>query len=77
MAISEKKKASNAKWDRANMVVFSCKVRKGKADDFKAYAAQQGKTSNALIKEYVLNCIKEYHANDTDADDGDDVSGAE
>jgi hypothetical protein len=59
MPVSEKKKASNAKWDRANMVVLSCKVRKEKADAFKAYAAQQGKTGNTLLKEYVMQCIGE------------------
>lgn len=57
MPVSDKKKASNAKWDRANMVVLSCKVRKEKAEAFKAYAAQQGKTGNTLLKEYVLQCI--------------------
>jgi hypothetical protein len=41
------------------MVVLSCKVRKEKADAFKAYAAQQGKTGNTLLKEYVMQCIGE------------------
>lgn len=57
MAVSEKKKASNAKWDKANMSVLACKVRKEQAEAFKAYAAQQGKASNTLLKEYVMECI--------------------
>lgn len=66
MPVSDKKKASNAKWDRANMVVLSCKVRKEKAEAFKAYAAQQGKTGNTLLKEYVLQCIGQADAADSD-----------
>lgn len=77
MAVSEKKKASNAKWDRANMVVLSCKVRKEKAEVFKAYAAQRGKTSNTLIKEYVLNCIEEYDADEITACREENVSEPE
>lgn len=57
MPISEKKKASNAKWDKANMTVLACKIRKDKADAFKAYAAGKGKTANTLLKDYVLECI--------------------
>ena len=58
MPVSEKKKASNAKWDKANMTVLACKVRKDKADAFKTYAAGQGKTANTLLKDYVLECIE-------------------
>jgi len=57
MPISEKKKASNAKWDLANMATLGCKVKKEEATAFKDYAAQRGKTSNTMLKEYVISCI--------------------
>lgn len=57
MPVSEKKKVSNAKWDKANMTVLACKVRKEQADAFKAYAAGQGKTANTVLKDFVLDCI--------------------
>lgn len=58
MAISEKKKATNARWDKDNMATVGCKLRKEQAESFRAYAQSQGKTSNALLKEYILTCIE-------------------
>lgn len=57
MAVSEKKKASNARWDKENMANVSCKIKKEDAEAFRAYAAAQGKTAHALLKEYILSCI--------------------
>lgn len=59
MPISDKKKASNAKWDKQNMATLGCKVRKEQAEKFKQYAAEQGKTANAVLKDYVLEKIGE------------------
>jgi len=59
MAITEKKKKTNAAWDKNNMATVACRLRKGQAEAFKQYAANQGKTANTLIKEYVLRCISE------------------
>lgn len=39
------------------MATIGCKVKKSEAEAFRAYAEALGKTSNALLKEYVLNCI--------------------
>lgn len=57
--ISEKKKISNAKWDKENMSTLGCRVRKSDAEKFKQYAKEQGKTANTVLKEYVMECIKE------------------
>ena len=57
MAISEKKKASNAKWDKENMRVLACKVSAKKADEFRAYAAAHGHSVHAQLLEYVDKCI--------------------
>ncbi len=59
MAVSESRKKANAKWDKDNMSVLACKVRKEQADAFREYARKRGLTGNALLKEYVLECIKE------------------
>ncbi len=57
MPVSEKKKISNAKWDKENMATLGCRVKKEEAIAFKDYAASQGKTANTVLKEYVIQCI--------------------
>lgn len=59
MAVSDAKKKANAKWDSENMATLACKVKKDHADKFKAYCSEIGKTSNAVLREYVLSCIGE------------------
>ena len=59
MAASEKKKISNANWDKKNMTTLGCRVRKEEAQAFKDYAARRGKTAHTVLKEYVTECIKE------------------
>lgn len=59
MAVSEKKKASNAKWDSANMTTLGCRVKKSQAEAFKAHCETQGSTSNTVLKDFVLDCIGE------------------
>jgi len=51
------KRRANDKWDKENMAVLACKVKKNEASAFKDYATRLGKTSNTIIKEYVLGCI--------------------
>jgi hypothetical protein len=62
MAVSEKKKVSNARWDSVNMLTLGCRVKKEQAEAFKAYCAIQGRTSNAVLRDYVLGCIGEEDA---------------
>lgn len=57
MPVSEKKKASNAKWDSANMATIGCRIKKTQAEAFKAYCKSQGKTSNTVLKDFVLECL--------------------
>ena len=59
MALSDAKKKANAKWDKENMTTLGCKVKKEEAAAFKGYASERGKTSNTVLKEYVLQCIDE------------------
>lgn len=59
MAVSDAKKRANQKWDNTNMATLACKIKKSQADQFKKYCTEQGKTSNAVLREYVLDCIGE------------------
>ncbi len=58
MAVSEAQKRASNKYNKEHMATLGCKVKKEDAAKFKEYAAQQSKTSNTLLKEYVLNCIE-------------------
>ncbi|MBO5449298.1 MAG: hypothetical protein J5994_08205 [Ruminococcus sp.] len=64
MAVSNAQKKSRDKWDKANMSVLGCKVRKEQAEKFKQYATEQGKTANAVLKDYVLEKIGEKDGTD-------------
>lgn len=57
--VTAAKKASNAKWDKANMTIVACKVRKDYAERVKDLAARNGTTVNAIIKTALDNYIKE------------------
>lgn len=59
MAVSNAKKKANAKWDSENMATLACKVKRDQADKFKAYCAGVGKTSNAVLRDFVLESIGE------------------
>jgi hypothetical protein len=59
MATSEAQKKAAAKYHRENIASLACRVRKEQAELFKAYCESQGKTSNAVLREFVLDCIKE------------------
>ena len=57
MAVSEKKKISNAKWDKANMTVLACKVRKDTADKLKECCIAADTTPNAVLQQAVRDFI--------------------
>lgn len=59
MAVSDAKKKANAKWDSENMATLACKTKKEQAEKFKSYCTAIGKTSNAVLRDYVLGCIGE------------------
>lgn len=59
MAVSDAKKKANAKWDSENMATLACKTKKEQAEKFKSYCTAIGKTSNAVLRDYVLDCIGE------------------
>lgn len=59
MAPSEAQKRASNKYNLEHMATLGCKVRKEQAEAFKAYCAEQGKTSNTVLKEYVFECLGE------------------
>lgn len=65
MPVSDAKKKANAKWDSENMTTIGCKIKKGQAENFKVYCESQGKTSNAVLREFVLTCINESNESNT------------
>ena len=46
---TEKQKQYRNKWDAANMTVLGCKIRKDKAEQFKAACKTAGTTPNAVF----------------------------
>lgn len=46
---TEKQKGYRNKWDAANMTVLGCKIRKDKAERFKAACKATGTTPNAVF----------------------------
>lgn len=65
MAPSDAQKRASNKYNLEHMTTLGCKVRKAEAEAFKDYCAKQGKTSNAVLSEYVFECI----STDTDGED--------
>lgn len=59
MAPSEAQKKAAAKYQKENIASLACRVRKNQAEKFKVYCNSIGKTSNAVLREYVLTCIGE------------------
>lgn len=51
--VTEARKRANAKWDKENMVVLACKVKRETAEQFKAACAAHGTTSNAVLQQAV------------------------
>ena len=67
MAPSDAQKRASAKYQRENIASLACRVKKEQAEKFKTYCAEIGKTSNAVLRDYVLDCIGEKQADQTNA----------
>lgn len=59
MSVSDGQKKARDKWDKENMSVLGCKVKKSQAEKFKVIAAERGTTANGLLKDFVLDTIGE------------------
>ncbi len=58
MAVSEAPKRAADKYNREHMTTLGCKVKKEEAAAFEEHCARQGKTSNTVLKEFVLETIE-------------------
>ena len=59
MPTTKAQKRASAKYQQEHIASLACRVKKEQADKFKAYCESMGKTSNAVLREYVLNCIED------------------
>lgn len=57
--VSETQKKARNKWDAANMTVLGCKVRKDKAEQFKAACKAAGTTPNAVFTAAIQQFMEE------------------
>ena len=57
MAITDAHKSANRKWDSKNMLTIGVRLKRDEAMAFKEYAARQGRTANAVLKDFVMTCI--------------------
>ena len=54
--VTRAKRASNNRWDKENMTILACKVRKDYADTVKQQATRRGTSVNAVL----LNAVSEF-----------------
>ena len=59
MAPTDAQKKASLKYQSENIASLVCRVKKEQAEKFKTYCAEHGKTTNAVLREYVLECIGE------------------
>ena len=64
MSVSRAKRASNNKWYKENMKIVACKIKKDDAEAFKQYADEKNTTPNALLRNYIYNCIEKGETSD-------------
>lgn len=70
--VTEAQKKASAKWDKENMVVLACKVKRETAEQFKAACAAQGTTSNAVLQQAVKSYLEEHPEQKHTAGDAQD-----
>ena len=65
LAPTEAQRRASAKYQRENIASLACRVKKEQAEKFKTYCKGKGKTSNAVLRDYVLDCIGERDKEET------------
>lgn len=60
--VSEKRKASNQKWDLENMRSVSCRLRREDAELFKQYCEEHNTTPGAYLKNHIHSVLEKYYA---------------
>ena len=60
MGLSESKRRAHNKWDAANMTVLGCKVRRDRAEQFKAACKKNGTSPNAIFMAAMEKFMEEH-----------------
>ena len=60
MGLSESQRRANNKWDAANMTVLGCKVRRDRAEQFKAACKKNGTSPNAIFMAAMEKFMEEH-----------------
>lgn len=60
MAVSEAKKASNARWDADNMAYQTVKVRRQLLEEFRAACAARGDKVNTVLREAMEQYVSSF-----------------
>lgn len=55
--ITDARRRANEKYHREHIASLACRVRKETAEEFKQYCEAQGKTVNAVLAEFVRQCL--------------------
>ncbi len=58
--VSDARKKANMKWDKENMTILGCRVKKEYAAKFRAACAAQGTTPNAVLKQAADDFMREH-----------------
>lgn len=59
MSVSDSQRAAKAKWDRENLQIVSCKVKKEEAEAFRAAAKKNNTTPYAVLRDCIFRYINE------------------
>ncbi len=57
MAMTDKKRKTDAAWQKKNYKRLGVKLYKGDAEEFEAYCRENNTSVNAALREYVAQCI--------------------
>ncbi|MCD7919464.1 MAG: hypothetical protein LUG45_05225 [Clostridiales bacterium] len=57
MPISDKKRATDAKWKQKNFLTVGCRLYRGDAEEFRDWCSRQGLSVNQAIRGYVAECL--------------------
>ena len=71
MAVSEAKKASNAKWDAKNMAYQTIKISRPLLDSFKAACAARGDRVNTVLRQAMERYVSETMERDSKGADNE------
>lgn len=58
MTVSKAQKEASKKYHREHIASLACRVKKEEAEQFKAYCASIGLSTNAVLRNFVMECIQ-------------------